>query len=298
LESATLTDAALSAGEISLEQAEIVSRAVIGLPTGVSQADRAKVEARLISNAKLFSPPDLRRRVMRIADLYAGNGLVPFGGKVPEAQFDVLKASLDAVAAPRRRHLDEAPESRDDQLTHAQRMGRAFCTWIEHLPTDGFPTTGGTPAMVTVGTELSELEKRVEEAAPGTLSTGTRLSAGEVRRLACQMGVIPKVLGTQSVVLDQGRSQRLYTPAQRIALAERDHGCVYPGCDRPPGWCEAHHLDHWARDDGPTTLDNGALLCAFHHREVHARNLPMRLRANSARIQINGIWKINHRWRP
>ena len=152
--------------------------------------------------------------------------------------------------------------------------------------------------MVTINLDLRDMQSRVEDAAPGTLPTGTRISAGEVRRLACQVGIIPKVLGTQSVALDQGRSQRLFTPAQRIALAERDNGCAYPGCDRPPGWCEAHHLDHWQRDNGPTTLANGALLCAFHHREVHARNLPMRLQENSAQIQINGIWKTNHRWRP
>jgi hypothetical protein len=335
LESATLTQQALDAGEVSLEQAEIICRAVAGLPAELSDADRSKVEAKLISDAKLFSLPDLRRRVLRIADLYADkaeadrdendklrhqearawaktelwfgqarDGLVPFGGKIPQAQADMAKASLDAVAAPRRRHLQgdrDVPDSPDDELTYAQRLGRAFCTWIEHLPTDGFPTTGGTPAMVTINTDLTDLEGRIEDAAPGTLATGTRLSAGEVRRLACQMGVIPKVLNGQSVVLDQGRSQRLFTPAQRTALAERDHGCVYPGCDRPPGWCEAHHLDHWTRDNGPTTLANGALLCAFHHPEIHAKNYAMRLspapEESSVQIQINGIWRTNRRWR-
>jgi hypothetical protein len=324
LQTATQTDAALSAGQISLEQAEIVSRAVAGLPSGLSQAVRDTVERRLISDAKLFTLPHLRKRVLRVADIYADkatadrdenesltvqearawqntelwfgparDGLVHFGGKLPEAQFDMIKTSLDAVAAPRRRHLGD-----DDELTYSQRLGRAFCTWIEHLPTDGFPTTGGTPAMVTVNLDLEQLKQNLETAAPGTLSTGSRLSAGEVRRLACQMGIIPKVLGTQSAVLDQGRSARLFTPPQRLSLAERDLGCVYPGCDRPPGWCEAHHLDHWARDNGPTTVENGALLCAFHHREVHAKNLPMRLRDNSVHIQLRGLWQTNHRWRP
>jgi hypothetical protein len=152
--------------------------------------------------------------------------------------------------------------------------------------------------MVTVNLDLEQLKQNLETAAPGTLSTGSRLSAGEVRRLACQMGIIPKVLGTQSAVLDQGRSARLFTPPQRLSLAERDLGCAFPGCDRPPGWCEAHHLDHWARDNGPTTVENGALLCAFHHREVHAKNLPMRLRDNSVHIQLRGLWQTNHRWRP
>jgi hypothetical protein len=329
LETATLTQRALEAGEISLEKAEIVARAVAGLPTGLDEHTRARVEKKLLSDAKIFTVTDLRRRVLRIADLYADkpaadkdenenlrlqearawantelwmgparDGLVSGGFKIPEAQADMLKAAADAVAAPRRRHLDKAADVAQEELTYAQRLGRAFCAWIEHLPTDGFPTTGGTPAMVTINIDLNQIAKDVEAAAPGTLSTATRVSAGEVRRLACQFGIIPKVLNGQSVVLDQGRSQRLFTPAQRITLAERDHGCVYPGCDRPPGWCEAHHLDHWARDDGPTTVDNGALLCAFHHREVHAKNLPMRLRDNTAQIQINRTWHTNHRWRP
>jgi hypothetical protein len=337
LESATLTQTALDAGDISLEQAEVISRAVAGLPDDLDDHTKGRVEKKLIFDAQLLTLPDLRRRVMRIADLYADkqaadrdendklshqearawaktelwfgqarDGLVPVNAKVPVAQADILKASLDPVAAPRRNHLDPSTE----ELRYSQRLGRAFCAWIEHLPTDGFPTAGGTPAMVAVNTDLSDLEGRLEAAAPGTLSTGTRLSAGEVRRLACQFGVIPKVLGGQSVVLDQGRSQRLFTPAQRTALAERDHGCVYPGCDRPPGWCEAHHLDHWTRDNGPTTLTNGALLCAFHHREVHTKNYAMRLSpapeesppqaggAPTVQIQINGIWETNHRWRP
>jgi HNH endonuclease len=59
------------------------------------------------------------------------------------------------------------------------------------------------------------------------------------------------------------------TPAQRRALAARDGGCLFPGCDTPPIWCEPHHwLIHWL-DGGPTDLDNLALLCRRHHRFVH-----------------------------
>ncbi|WP_460627504.1 HNH endonuclease signature motif containing protein, partial [Intrasporangium mesophilum] len=66
--------------------------------------------------------------------------------------------------------------------------------------------------------------------------------------------------------------ERLFTPAQRHALARRDHGCSYPGCTIPAQWTEAHHITHWA-DGGPTDLTNGALLCGRHHTLVHQRNL-------------------------
>jgi 5-methylcytosine-specific restriction protein A len=50
----------------------------------------------------------------------------------------------------------------------------------------------------------------------------------------------------------------------------RDGGCVFPGCDRKPKWCDAHHLKPW-EDDGPTDLDNGCLLCRRHHTLIHHR---------------------------
>ena len=65
-------------------------------------------------------------------------------------------------------------------------------------------------------------------------------------------------------VLDVGRAQRRFGPRARRALAIRDGGCVFPGCDRKPKWCDAHHLQPW-EDGGPTDLDNGALLCRRHH---------------------------------
>ena len=57
-------------------------------------------------------------------------------------------------------------------------------------------------------------------------------------------------------VLDVGRAQRRFTLRQRRALVIRDGGCVFPGCDRKPKWCDAHHLQPW-EDDGPTDLANG-----------------------------------------
>jgi hypothetical protein len=86
--------------------------------------------------------------------------------------------------------------------------------------------------------------------------------------LACDAEIARVVLGPAGEVLDLGRTSRLPSPAQRRALAVRDGGCVFPGCDRPPGWCQAHHRRHWV-DGGRTDLGNLLLLCAFHHRLIH-----------------------------
>jgi hypothetical protein len=81
--------------------------------------------------------------------------------------------------------------------------------------------------------------------------------------------LLPPVLGgAPTQPLEVGRTTRVVQPGQRLALAVRDGGCVFPGCDRPLAWCEAHHVWHWV-DGGPTDLDNLVLLCRAHHRAVH-----------------------------
>jgi HNH endonuclease len=83
------------------------------------------------------------------------------------------------------------------------------------------------------------------------------------------MALLPPVLGgAPTQPLEVGRTTRVIPPAHRSALAVRDGGCVFPHCQRPLAWCEAHHLRHWLHG-GPTDLDNLALLCRAHHRAVH-----------------------------
>jgi hypothetical protein len=83
------------------------------------------------------------------------------------------------------------------------------------------------------------------------------------------MTLLPATLGgAPTQPLEVGRTSRVVRAAQRAALAVRDGGCGFPGCGRPPAWCEAHHLRHWLHG-GPTDLANLALLCRAHHRAVH-----------------------------
>ena len=104
---------------------------------------------------------------------------------------------------------------------------------------------------------------------PATLDNGDRISPGEARRLACQAGIIPAVLGGRSEVLDLGRTQRLFNTPQRKAMGIRDGGCRTEGCTVPASWCEAHHAEEsWARG-GRTDLKDGALLCNRHHHHAH-----------------------------
>ena len=87
--------------------------------------------------------------------------------------------------------------------------------------------------------------------------------------LGAAAATLPPILGgAPTQPLEVGRTSRVVTAAQRSALAVRDRGCGFPGCGRPPSWCEAHHLVHWLHG-GPTDLANLILLCRTHHRAVH-----------------------------
>ena len=94
------------------------------------------------------------------------------------------------------------------------------------------------------------------------------VAINEVRRLACDADLIPIVLGTNSRVLDLGRSHRLFPHWMRRALIARDGGCTFPGCHIPATWCEAHHLTPWW-NRGETSLENSTLLCPSHHHAIH-----------------------------
>jgi hypothetical protein len=97
---------------------------------------------------------------------------------------------------------------------------------------------------------------------------GTRLAADRYRHLFCDAAYIAVVVDRVGVPLGMGRTVRHATPAQRRALIVRDGGCVFPGCDAPATWCDAHHVDHWDHH-GNTDLDNLALLCRHHHGVTH-----------------------------
>ncbi|MFT4214430.1 MAG: DUF222 domain-containing protein [Microbacterium sp.] len=100
------------------------------------------------------------------------------------------------------------------------------------------------------------------------------VSIGAVRRIAAAGGLIPAVLGGDSEILDWGRTKRLFTAAQKRAIAERDGGCI--GCGAPPGRAKVHHLTWWSRG-GTTDLDNGALLCESCHHLIHDHGWEIRI---------------------
>ena len=126
------------------------------------------------------------------------------------------------------------------------------------------PASQGTPRLAT--------RDPTDERGAATRHTTNHhpdTDGGLAARLWAAAALLPPVLGgAPTQPLEVGRASRVVTAGQRSALAIRDGGCVFPGCDRPLAWCEAHHLRHWLHG-GPTDLANLALVCRVHHRAVH-----------------------------
>lgn len=309
--------------DVTAEQRQTCERALLADAARMSLRDLRARGDRILDSC---APPEVvdqveedlvvtreRRAWARTELSMADNSDGTWSGRftLPEVQAQLLKTLLDAHAAPRRTRFDGGSDDSEGTgpistwtggqrqgLTYPQRAGRALCALIEHIPTDGFATSGGTPATVAVTLSYDKLAAQV---GCGTLSTGTRISAGQVRRLACTAQILPQVLGTGSLPLDLGRRARLFSQNQRLALAERDQGCTFPGCDRPPSWCESHHARKpWAAG-GTSDLADGVLLCAFHHHQVHDQGWTIRFGADGIpEYQAPGStgWQRNARYKP
>lgn len=194
------------------------------------------------------------------------------------------------------------PASSADSSTPAnyrETQGQAFIEILRHLPRNTYGNHGGLTATLMITVSEDSLRERSDGA--GITEHGTPVSANQLRHLACNAGILPAVLDSQSQILDLGREQRLHTPAQRKALAHRDGGCAFPDCDRPPGWCETHHIHPWAKG-GKTTINNGVLLCAHHHRHIHHNNWQIKLNPHDQKPDFyppgTTTPKRNHRYKP
>ncbi|WP_162239227.1 HNH endonuclease signature motif containing protein, partial [Aeromicrobium sp. Leaf245] len=222
---------------------------------------------------------------------------------LPEAQGAMLKTALDALAAPHQKvGTVNAATGEHDEVgfgqSYPQRLGHAFATLIEHIPADSLPSNGGVSAVVTVNLDLDTLMGGVKAAG---LSDGTRISAGEARRLACSAQIVPMVLNGTPLPLDLGSANRYFNRSSRRAMEKRDMGCTTPGCDRDARWTEAHRLNPYAISK-TTDIRDGALLCPFHHHRAHDQGWIGRINPDDGHVEWklpgSDTWQRNQRWRP
>lgn len=253
-DSLPVTRDALAQGQVSTEHARVIATATGQLPATLSDTERATIETALVERAKTVDPGALRRAARRALTI-AGRTAAEV-----DAHEDAVVRSEEDRALER---VWEAFRVNPDQWPH--RYGTAFVELLEHLPTDRL--SGKVNATVLVTLDADTLRDQARAVASST-DTGTVISAGTARRLACTGGLVPLVLGGASHPLDLGRTARFFTEHQRTALAARYDTCAAQGCDRPYAWTELHHQHPWSRG-GPTNLDQAVPLCGHHHRLIH-----------------------------
>ena len=141
--------------------------------------------------------------------------------------------------------------------------------------TDGTPGTSGTSGFSGFSGTSGIAGARLGASPRGTFGylegNPAPVSAETIDRYLCDTGYLGILFNHAGQPLNVGRDQRLFNRDQRRALAVRDGGCRWPGCNRPPSWTEAHHLEHWA-ERGLSNIDQAILLCALHHLLLHNRH--------------------------
>ena len=207
------------------------------------------------------------------------NGMTRIHGLLDPETAAEFRAVVDAATSPRRggpRFIDPADKEREKRLLDDSRSA-------EQIALDSLLTvmragvaSGGADVTGALGTNLPAVRIHVSATdldrgfgAAHLEGQTASVSVHTARRHACTAGAIPIEFDDTGQVLNLGRTQRLFSRQQRIALAARDGGCRFPGCDRPPGWTEAHHINEWDRDHGRTDLADGILLCRHHHMLLH-----------------------------
>ncbi|WP_235488962.1 HNH endonuclease signature motif containing protein, partial [Frankia sp. AvcI1] len=198
------------------------------------------------------------------------DGMTRISGELEAEAAALLRTALDSLSAPR-----PAFDGTLDPRNPARRRADALVDLLGRpLDTAALPVTGGIRPHLAVTVPWAALLGG--SGLPATTSWGQPLSREVLRRIACDASVRRIILDPAGVPLDVGRAHRTVTADIRQALIARDNGCAFPGCDRPVGWCEAHHIRHWI-DGGHTSLDNSVLLCGYHHRTVHHQGWTVQL---------------------
>jgi hypothetical protein len=288
------TQAAFDAGQISRAHAWVLADAY-----SEERAEQlACIEAELVEFAKQVDPKSFRAAVRQYTDAIDGDGgagddekayaknkfhcslvgdrvlgnlsLDPEAGEIVSAAVEAMAADLKTEGDKRRtsqKHAEALVEicRRSLQLNHqhvspsTRRRGQPHVSFIVDLQDHEVDH----PELIA--------DIRVEGERCGRLSRTT------LERLTCDCNISRVITDGESVIVDVGRTTRNIPEPLWRALVARDRHCTEPGCTVPPGYCEAHHIDHWG-DGGPTDLGNLKLGCWAHHRKWHLEDARRRAR--------------------
>ena len=293
--------AAFAEGALSFAHVQVVTAAVT--PARVAKAaevgvDLATTDQVLTAAARVLGPEDTGKAVRRwvagvdpdgLLDDSAGlprvlrmaassGGRVHLSGHLDPVGGETVHAALEAVMNGHR--------PAGDRRSYAERQGDALVELCRQALNGGtLPDVRGERPHVRVSIDLLAL---CAERGFAELPFAGPVTAETARRIACDAGVARILTGPDGLPMDVGREQRSSGAGIRRAIEARDVHCVFAGCSAPAAWCDVHHVVHWAFG-GPTSCENGALLCERHHTAVHEGGFDI------ARDPGTAVW---HTYRP
>ncbi|KFF58933.1 hypothetical protein JF66_14935 [Cryobacterium sp. MLB-32] len=238
-------------------------------------------------------------------------GLYPLrGGVTPELRGimdGVFNTFLSAHAAPafpseEQQALIEAgelipgAEEFEDPRTGGEKRADILRALFDVTARDSkTPSMGGAAPVVMVHVNAADLKSGSGVGWVDGVEAPISLRA--VRQKMCAGGFQNVILGENGEVLHLGEKKRFFTPGQRRAIAARDGGCVIPGCKVAAAWCEVHHIIPW-QHHGKTDVDNGCLLCWYHHATIDTSGWEIRMVRGRPEVRGPVLFDPTRTWRP
>jgi hypothetical protein len=219
--------------------------------------DTARAMARWAEMADALddSPePPARERSLRVSRIL--DGRVVFDGELDADSGEIVLAAL---------RMAETPDVDDESRTPAERRADALTDVCRFFLDHQLSRAGGRHRPhVNVVVEADDLYRLRRARYLG----GEPVSPSVAAAILCDSVMHRTVVDPAGAILDYGRATRTISAALWAALVVRDQGCRFPGCDREPRWCEAHHVV-WFSEGGDTSIWNLVLLCSRHHHRLH-----------------------------
>jgi hypothetical protein len=241
-----VTAAAVAVAAIGAADVAVIRSVLARIPPHLGEEKRAEVEAELARHARTLDAGQLAilgRRILAYLDqdgrrpndtaetrrslrFHDRDGGYELTGWLDREAAEILRSALSPLAAPR-----PSTDTEIDLRTAAQRDADALVDLASRALSEGqLPTEGGERPQVVVTVSLPVLQGRIGSA---QLALGGPINADVARRLACDAGIIPVVLGSRGEPLDVARASRTVPAAIRRAVILRDGGCAFPGCSVP-----------------------------------------------------------------
>jgi Domain of unknown function (DUF222)/HNH endonuclease len=185
--------------------------------------------------------------------------LDPVSGTIVSNELNRLEHDLfEADCAEARERLGRTARLDELARTSAQRRADALVEMATRSRTA--PADGIRPApLFSVFVGYETIHGRICELENGTVLAPSALTPW------MDSAYFERAIFSLGNRVDVSVRARLFSGGTRRAIELRDRICTHPYCYEPAESCQGDHIETWA-EGGPTTQENGRLLCGFHNR--------------------------------